>query len=63
MRLAPYPSLVELRGILRDVVSQEVVTEFQQAVPHASHLDITEAAHTVAGDSNSAFTEAVLSFL
>ena len=52
-----------LRGILSDVVSKEVVAEFQQAVPHARHLDITEAAHTVAGDSNSAFTEAVLSFL
>jgi pimeloyl-ACP methyl ester carboxylesterase len=52
-----------LRGMLSDVVSKEVVDEFQQAVPHARHLDITEAAHTVAGDSNSAFTEAVLSFL
>lgn len=52
-----------LRGILSDVVSKEVVAEFQQAVPHARHLDITEAAHTVAGDSNAAFTDAVLSFL
>ena len=52
-----------LRGVLSDVVSKEVAAEFQQAVPHAKHLDITDAAHTVAGDSNSAFTEAVLSFL
>jgi pimeloyl-ACP methyl ester carboxylesterase len=52
-----------LRGVLSDVVSKEVAAEFQQAVPHARHLDITDAAHTVAGDSNSAFTEAVLSFL
>jgi pimeloyl-ACP methyl ester carboxylesterase len=52
-----------LRGILSDVVSKEVVAEFQQAVPHARHIDITDAAHTIAGDSNSVFTEAVLSFL
>jgi pimeloyl-ACP methyl ester carboxylesterase len=52
-----------LRGVLSDVVSKEVAAEFQQAVPHAKHVDITDAAHTVAGDSNSAFTEAVLSFL
>jgi pimeloyl-ACP methyl ester carboxylesterase len=52
-----------LRGILSDVVSKEVAAEFQQAVPHARHIDITDAAHTVAGDSNSAFTDAVLSFL
>ncbi|OGP54769.1 MAG: hypothetical protein A2Y65_08745 [Deltaproteobacteria bacterium RBG_13_52_11] len=52
-----------LRGMLSDVVSKEAVAEFRQAVPHARHLDITDAAHTVAGDSNTAFTEAVLSFL
>lgn len=52
-----------LRGILSDVVSKNVAAEFQEAVPHARHIDITDAAHTVAGDSNSAFTEAVLSFL
>lgn len=55
--------LLLLRGMLSDVVSKEAAAEFRQAVPHARHLDITDAAHTVAGDSNTAFTEAVLSFL
>jgi pimeloyl-ACP methyl ester carboxylesterase len=55
--------LLLLRGVLSDVVSKEAVTEFLHVVPHARHLDITDAAHTVAGDSNTAFTEAVLSFL
>lgn len=56
------PTLL-LRGVLSDVVSKEAVAEFQRAVPHARHLDITDAAHTIAGDSNTAFNEAVLSFL
>jgi pimeloyl-ACP methyl ester carboxylesterase len=55
--------LLLLRGVLSDVVSKEAVAEFRQAVPQAKHLDITDAAHTVAGDSNTAFTEAVLFFL
>jgi hypothetical protein len=44
-------------------VSKEAVAEFLHVVPHASHIDISEAAHTVAGDSNTAFTDAVLAFL
>jgi pimeloyl-ACP methyl ester carboxylesterase len=56
------PALL-LRGLLSDVVSKEAVAEFRHAVPHARHLDITDAAHTIAGDSNTAFTEALLSFL
>jgi pimeloyl-ACP methyl ester carboxylesterase len=55
--------LLLLRGVLSDVVSKEAVVEFLHAVPHARHLDITDAAHTVAGDSNTAFTDAVLAFL
>lgn len=56
------PALL-LRGLHSDVVSEDAVAEFRQAVPHARHLDITSAAHTIAGDSNTAFTEAVLAFL
>lgn len=55
--------LLLLRGVLSDVVSKEAVTEFLHTVPHARHLDITDAAHTMAGDSNTAFTDAVLAFL
>jgi non-heme chloroperoxidase len=55
--------LLLLRGVLSDVVSKEAVAEFLRVVSHARHIDITDAAHTVAGDSNTAFTEAVLSFL
>lgn len=52
-----------VRGLLSDVVSQDGVNEFLEAVPQARHVDISGAAHTVAGDSNQAFTQAVVDFI
>ncbi|MDY6988518.1 MAG: hypothetical protein SWQ30_10715 [Thermodesulfobacteriota bacterium] len=36
------------------------MNEFLEAVPQARHVDISGAAHTVAGDSNQAFRQAVV---
>lgn len=61
-KLVDVPLLL-LRGVLSDVVTEEIVEEFLNAVPQAKCINIKEAAHTVAGDSNTVFTNAVLSFL
>ncbi len=55
--------LLLIRGVLSDIVTEEIVEEFMQAAPHAKCIDVKGAAHTVAGDSNSVFTDSVLSFL
>lgn len=46
-----------------DVVSDATVAEFLAAVPHATHVEIPHAAHTLAGDDNAAFTSAIEPFL
>ncbi|HEX5960512.1 MAG TPA: alpha/beta hydrolase [Rhodanobacteraceae bacterium] len=46
-----------------DIVSDATVAEFMQAVPHARHVVIPHATHTLAGDDNAAFTAAIESFL
>ncbi len=46
-----------------DVVSDATVAEFMQAVPHALHVEIPHATHTLAGDDNAAFTAAIEPFL
>lgn len=46
-----------------DIVSRETVQEFLEAVPHATHVEIPHATHTLAGDDNAAFTSAVEPFL
>lgn len=46
-----------------DVVSAATVREFMDAVPHAAHVEIPHAAHTLAGDDNAAFTSAIEPFL
>ncbi len=51
-----------VRGRSSDVVSEEVAREFLALVPHAEYVDLA-AGHMVAGDSNDAFTDAVLAFL
>lgn len=61
-RAATVPILL-VRGVMSDVVSQAVVDEFLAAVPHAEHLDVSDAGHMVAGDSNDVFTDAVIDFL
>ncbi len=55
--------LLLVRGANSDVVTDEIVREFLAIVPHAQYVDVPGASHMVAGDSNSVFTDAVLSFL
>lgn len=61
-RLLTCPTLL-VSGERSNVVSDEAIAEFLQAVPHAGHVSIPGATHMVAGDRNDAFTEAVLEFL
>jgi len=46
-----------------DIVSEATVKEFLDAVPHATHVQIPHATHTLAGDDNAAFTSAIEPFL
>ena len=46
-----------------DIVSDATVAEFLEAVPHARHVEIPHATHTLAGDDNAAFTAAIVPFL
>jgi pimeloyl-ACP methyl ester carboxylesterase len=46
-----------------DIVSEATVGEFLDVVPHATHVGIPHATHTLAGDDNAAFTAAIEPFL
>ncbi|MBC7891745.1 MAG: alpha/beta hydrolase, partial [Sphingobacteriaceae bacterium] len=56
------PTLI-VRGGMSDVVSERIMAEFLDAVPQVRSVNVAEAGHMVAGDSNHAFTRAVLAFL
>ncbi len=56
------PTLL-IRGAMSDVVSQESVEHFLDAVPHATYVDVADASHMVAGDRNDIFTAALVDFL
>ena len=56
------PALL-VRGGLSDVLSEEGVREFLQMCPHAEYVNVTGAAHMVAGDRNDVFGDAVIGFL
>ena len=56
------PTLL-VRGKLSDVVSREDVERLRGYAPHAEFVDISEAGHMIAGDSNDPFTEAIVDFL
>ena len=56
------PTLI-VRGGMSDVVSERVMAEFLDAVPHVRSTTVSGAGHMVAGDSNHAFTNAVIAFL
>jgi pimeloyl-ACP methyl ester carboxylesterase len=56
------PTLL-VRGGLSDVVSEEGAREFLQMCPHCEYVEITDAAHMVAGDRNDIFGNAVVKFL
>lgn len=56
------PTLL-IRGALSDVVSQDSVQHFLDAVPHATYVDVEDASHMVAGDRNDIFTAALVDLL
>ena len=56
------PTLL-VRGQLSDVVTEEGVQEFLRQIPGAKMVDVSGAAHMVAGDQNDAFSQAVIDFL
>ena len=61
-RALTVPTLI-VRGGMSDVVSDKVMAEFLDAVPHVQSVSVADAGHMVAGDSNHAFTRAVIEFL
>lgn len=56
------PTLI-VRGGTSDVVSEKVMAEFLDKVPHVKSVDVSGAGHMVAGDSNHAFSNSVIQFL
>lgn len=56
------PTLL-VRGGLSDVLSEEGAQSFLQTCPKAEYVNVTDAAHMVAGDRNDLFTGAVTEFL
>ena len=56
------PTLL-VRGGASELVQEAHVREFLELVPHADYLDVAQARHMVAGDSNDAFSDAVLDFV
>ncbi len=56
------PTLI-IRGGFSDVVSEKVMTEFTDAVPNVKSVTVSGAGHMVAGDSNHAFSNAVIDFI
>eukprot|EP01062_Namystynia_karyoxenos_P028691 TRINITY_DN21698_c0_g1_i1.p1 TRINITY_DN21698_c0_g1~~TRINITY_DN21698_c0_g1_i1.p1 ORF type:complete len:565 (+),score=123.13 TRINITY_DN21698_c0_g1_i1:72-1766(+) len=59
----PPTPLLLVRGQQTDLVGAEDVELLRSLAPHAETVDVRDAAHMVAGDSNSGFTAAVESFL
>ncbi len=56
------PTLL-VHGKMSEIVSDDTANEFLSLVPHARYVDVKDAAHMVAGDSNDRFNAAVLEFL
>jgi non-heme chloroperoxidase len=56
------PTLL-VRGGQSDVLSEEGAQDFLQLCPHSEYVNITGAAHMVAGDRNDAFASSVIEFL
>jgi len=56
------PALL-VRGGISDVVSLEIVEELKQIAPNLEYVDVAEAGHMVAGDSNHVFTNALIDFI
>lgn len=56
------PALL-VRGGSSELVHEAHVREFLELVPHASYIDVADARHMVAGDSNDRFSDAILGFV
>ncbi|MEP5938188.1 MAG: alpha/beta hydrolase [Erythrobacter sp.] len=52
-----------VRGGSSDLVSEDSVAHLRELVPHAEYTDIAGATHMVVGDSNDAFSAAIVDFL
>ena len=56
------PTLL-VRGGLSDLLSMEGAQSFLDLCPHAEFVNVTDAAHMVAGDRNDIFSDSVIDFL
>ncbi|MBT7625332.1 MAG: alpha/beta hydrolase, partial [Proteobacteria bacterium] len=56
------PTLL-VRGALSDILSEEGAAHFLSLHPESEYVNITDAAHMVAGDRNDIFGKSILSFL
>jgi len=56
------PALL-VRGGLSDVLSEQGAQEFLKMCPHCEYVNVSDAAHMVAGDRNDIFGSAVIEFL
>ena len=56
------PTLL-VRGGLSEVVTAEAVIRFRELCPRAEYVNVSGAAHMVAGDHNDIFTDSVIEFL
>ncbi|MEH6372869.1 alpha/beta hydrolase [Streptomyces sp. KLMMK] len=61
-RHADAPILL-VRGVLSDVVRDDIAEQFCDRVPHARRVDVADAGHMVAGDRNEHFIDAIIPFL
>lgn len=52
-----------IRGSKSDLVDDESLRHMQSLIPHAEVADVRDAAHMVAGESNSRFNQAMFDFL
>jgi pimeloyl-ACP methyl ester carboxylesterase len=52
-----------VRGLLSDVVTQEGVDDILTRMPNVTLVEVSGAAHMIAGDQNDAFSDAVITFL
>lgn len=61
-RALTIPTLL-VRGRQSDLVTEAEAEAFLSMAPHAEYVDVADAAHMVAGDSNEVFTRAVVDFI
>ncbi|NIJ68205.1 alpha/beta fold hydrolase [Xanthomonas sp. 60] len=55
--------LLLVSGGRSDLVTPQTITDFLALAPHARHIELPQATHTLAGDDNDAFTATVLNYL